>query len=79
MSLKQRVERLEAATSEDLDAFIERLVERTRWLPPEQVRGIEEMVAADLAGEDVGETHPEALEALEQIYQEVRREFAEAH
>jgi len=75
--LSARVEALEKASGQGDDEFIEALAQRTRWLPDDEFRAILEAMEADLAGEDIEVTRPEALEALNAIFAEVRSEFGE--
>ncbi|GEM_PF-1484841 len=75
--LSARVKALEKASGQGDDKFIEALAERTRWLPDDEFRAVLEMVEADLAGEDIEMTRPEALAAVNSIIAEVRGEFAE--
>jgi len=74
MSLTKRVERLEKASGQGDDKFIEALAQRTRWLPDDEFRDILEAVGADLAGEDIEVTRPEELAKLNAIFAEVRGE-----
>lgn len=75
MSLSTRVKALERSSGQGDDEFIEALAERTRWLPDDEFAAIVDMVEADLAGEDIETTRPDALAALEAIIVEVRSEF----
>jgi len=73
--LSKRVERLEQVVGQQQgDEFIELLVERVSRLPLEEREAIIELMEADLAGEDVGATHSEALERLNAIIAEVLNE-----
>jgi len=74
MTLTKRVERLEQALASESDPFIEGLVERVSRLSLEDRAAIIELMEADLAGEDVGATHSEALERLNAIIAEVLNE-----
>lgn len=78
MSLSKRIEALERASNQEIDRFVEALVERTLWLPLEEREAITELVAADLAGEDVETTRPETLAVLDRVIAEVQSEFAKA-
>lgn len=79
MSVKRRVDRLERGLEREVEELIEELVRRTRRLPEEQVNEILAMMEADLAGEDVEQTHPEALAVVNAIIAEVRGECAKAN
>ena len=78
MGLEKRVEALEKASGQGDDKFIEALAQRVRWLPDDEFAAILSMVEADLGGEDIEVTRPEALEALNAIIAEVRSEVGEA-
>lgn len=77
MSLSARVKALEKASAQGDDKFIEALAQRVRWLPDDEFAAILSMVEADLGGEDIETTRPEALAALSAIITEVRNELIE--